>query len=144
MRCSCCAAPGKRALNREASNEARRIAIKNLLDSAGIDAILSLFQLVQFPALVGKALAETATEVITDATLVDALQVDDYQSWNFAHGIIVTFNTIKGESWSDCLIDRALAQGWTRDSVLRILLSLPKSEHFMRRASEIGGEIEQL
>jgi hypothetical protein len=131
------------ALNREASNEARRIAIKDLLDSAGIDGVLTLAQLAKFPALVGKALAETATEGITDASLVDALQADNDQSWNFAHGIIITFNTNKGESWSDRLIDRALAEGWTRDSVLRILLSLPKSEHFMRRASGIGGEIQQ-
>jgi hypothetical protein len=133
-----------RALNREASNEARRIALKDLSDSAGLDGVLCLAQQAKFPALVGKALAETATEDITDAALVDALQTDSDQSWNFAHGIIITFNTNKGESWSDHLIDRALAEGWTRDSVLRILLSLPKSEHFMHRASEIGGEIEHL
>jgi hypothetical protein len=126
------------AHNREASNEARRIALKDLSDSAGLDGVLSLAQQAKFPALVGKALAETATEDITDAALVDALQTDSDQSWNFAHGIIITFNTDKGESWSDHLIDRALAEGWTRDAVLRILLSLPKSEHFMRRASEIS------
>jgi hypothetical protein len=114
------------------------------MKTRGIDDIFVLAQSAKFPALVGKALAETATDVITDAALVSALQPDDDQSWNFAHGIIVAFNASKGETWSDHLIDRALAEGWKPEAVLRILLSLPKSEHFMHRASGIGGEVEKL
>jgi transcriptional regulator with XRE-family HTH domain len=131
-------------LNEKVSNEARQNAIKELFNTGGIAPILALAQSAKFSGLVGKALAETATEDITDAALVRAIQADDDQSWNFAHGIIFAFNNSKGEGWSDHLIDRAFAEGWKQDALLRILLSLPKLERFMRRVSEIGGEVEHL
>jgi hypothetical protein len=131
-------------LNQKASNEARQIAIKDLFNTGGIAPILSLAQSAELPALVGKALAETVPEDTTDAALVHAIRSDDGQSRSFADGIILIFNASKGEVWSDHLLDRAIAEQWGPEAVLRILLSLPKSERFMRRASAIGGEVERL
>lgn len=128
--------------NTEASNEARRTAVRDLI-TRGLDDVLALVQLVKEPALVGRAVAQVVDDGTSDEIVARAIQVGGDQSWNFAHGIIVTKLTSEGDGWGDSLINRALGGRWGNDALLRILLSLPKSEHFMRSASGLGKEIDE-
>jgi transcriptional regulator with XRE-family HTH domain len=129
-------------LNIKASNEVRRTAVESLIPS-GVEEIFGLARLVKEPALIGRAVAEIGDDTMVGEILARAIQADDDQSWNLAHGIIVTLTHAKGDSWGDSLIDRAIAERWDQNTILRILLSLPKSDHFMRRASSLGEEIDK-
>jgi transcriptional regulator with XRE-family HTH domain len=128
--------------NTEASNEARRAAIRDL-SAEGIEAIFALADRVKLPGLIGRAVAQVADEAVVEEVLARGIQAGDDPSWNLAHGIIVTLTNDKGDGWGDSLVDKAISGRWGDAAALRVLLSLPKSEHFMRRASSHGEEIEK-
>jgi hypothetical protein len=129
--------------NTEASNEERRAVISNMM-TAGVEEIFTFARLVKETGLIGRALAQVADDATTEEVLARGILAGDDQSWNLAHGIIITLNFAKGNEWGDRLIDRAVAEGWGDEAILRILLSLPKSEHFMQKASSLGEQIDRL
>jgi transcriptional regulator with XRE-family HTH domain len=128
--------------NIEASNEARRTAIRNLM-AGSVEDLFALARIVREPALVGRAVAQVADGTTVDAVLAQGIQAGDDPNWNLAHGIIITHSNSRGDEWGDSLLDRAVAERWGNEAILRILLSLPKSEHFMRRASSLGEKIDK-
>ncbi|EIG58037.1 helix-turn-helix transcriptional regulator [Bradyrhizobium sp. WSM1253] len=129
--------------NIEASNEARRGAISSLM-IGGVEDLFSFAQLVKEAGLIGRAVAQVADSATVDKALARGIDAGDDKSWNLAHGIIVTLNFSQGNAWGDRLIDRAVGDGWGDEAILRILLSLPKSEHFMQKASSLGEEVDRL
>lgn len=50
---------------------------------------------------------------------------------------------MRGEGWVDKLINQAIEEKWGDLALERILLSLPKTEHFIERAAKIGGAVER-
>ena len=94
--------------------------------------------------MIGRALAQAADDATIEEVLARGIVAGDDKSWNLAHGIIITLNFRRGDGWGDGLIDRAVAEGWGDEALLRILLSLPKSEHFMQRASGLGEDVDRL
>ncbi|NPU13518.1 helix-turn-helix transcriptional regulator [Bradyrhizobium sp. 83002] len=130
--------------NIEASNEARRTAISSLMIDGSVEDIFTLARLVKEAGLIGRAVAQVADDAAIEEILASGILAGDDKSWNLAHGIIITLNSSKGDAWGDRLIGRAVAEGWGNEALLRILLSLPKSEHFMQRASSLGDDVDRL
>jgi transcriptional regulator with XRE-family HTH domain len=128
--------------NSNASDEVRRKAIADLITTDGVKAVLCLYQMARLPGLVGRAYAQANQAADFPSEFIDALKTEDDVHWTFAHGGIVTYLQMRGEEWGDKLLDRALKEKWGDLAVERLLLSLPKNKHFMRRAAEIGGDIE--
>ncbi|MGA3310142.1 MAG: helix-turn-helix transcriptional regulator [Xanthobacteraceae bacterium] len=128
--------------NSNASDEARREAISDLLAKSGVKTALKLYPECRLPGLVGRAYARNNQSVDFPSEFTEALKTEGAAHWDFAHGAIVTYLQMRGEQWGDKLIDQALKEKWGDLAIERLLLSLPKSEHFMRRAAEVGGRIE--
>ncbi len=128
--------------NNTASDEERREAIAKLLTIDGVEAVVRLYQMASLPALVGRAYAQNKNEDFP-GRFIEALKTEGDANWNFTHGAIVTYFQMRGEEWGDKLLDRALSERWGNLAVERLLLSLPKNEHFMHRAAQMGGDIER-
>jgi len=125
--------------NNVAADKARTEAISELLQTSGLEGVLNLSRTARFPALVGRAYAEIENASDFPTILVEALKAD---GGDFAHGAIWKYLESRGEPWADTLLNRAMEEKWGDEAVERLLLTLPKTEHFMRRAAAIGGEIE--
>ena len=126
----------------KASDKARREAMANLLVDSGVKAVLDLYRVARMPGLVGRAYAQNREAENFPREFIEALKADGALQWDFAHGAIVTYYEARGEAWADKLIDQAIKEKWGTLALQRLLLSLPKSEHFIERAAEIGGEVE--
>jgi hypothetical protein len=128
--------------NENAADDARRDAVKTLFEKDETEGIFKLADAVGGAGYIGKALAEIADADELEEIFLRALNSEKQGDRDVAHGIIVAKSQEIGEVWGDQLIDRALRETWPDDAIARILLSLPKTERFMRRAATVGGEIE--
>lgn len=126
----------------KASDKARREAMANLLADSGVKAVLDLYRIARMPGLVGRAYAQNREDENFPREFIEALKTDGAPQWDFAHGAIVTYYEARGDAWADKLIDQAIKEKWGTFALERLLLSLPKSEHFIERTAEIGGEVE--
>jgi hypothetical protein len=126
----------------KASDKARREAAANLLADCGVKAVLDLYHIARLPGLVGRAYAQNREGENFPGEFIEALQTDGAPQWDFAHGAIVTYYQMRGEDWVDKLIDQAIKEKWGNLALQRILLSLPKTEHFIERTAKIGGAVE--
>lgn len=127
--------------NTKASDNARRQALADLLAKAGIQGVLRLYPMVRYPGLVGRAYAQTSNANFP-AEFIEALKTNGGSQWAFAQGAIYTYREIRGDAWADTLLDQAIQEKWGDLALERILLALPKSEHFMERVAKIGGAVD--
>jgi hypothetical protein len=95
------------------------------------------------PSLVGRAYAQNQKDENFPREFIAALKTDDAINGDFAYGGIATYYEMRGDAWADGLIDQGLSEKWAALALERLLLSLPKSEHFIERTAQIGGEIEK-
>ncbi len=132
--------------NLEATYEARRRAVRDILSSGGADGLARLIRMTRDTAgFAGKAYAEVEDREVVNKTLAKMLKANDAEERNFVHGVIVTLFEKEGDEWAEALIDRSIQEGWSAESTAKILLALlPVKAKFMRRACEIGGEVERL
>ena len=101
-------------------------------------------QAVNVPGLVGEAFAAIGESEQIDEALTMAVRSGERSEQNFARGIIATCSRSLADGWADQLMNRALKENWPDDAVARILLALPATERFMKRATEMGGKVEEL
>lgn len=128
--------------NSSASDKERREALADLVNKAGIMAVRDLYHMVRLPSLVGRAFAQNNEATNFPAEFIGALKTDDDAEWNFAHGGLFAYFEKRGDDWADKILDQAVKEKWGDLAVQRILWSLPKSEHFIERAAQIGGAVE--
>jgi hypothetical protein len=127
----------------EASDKARREAMANLLADSGVKGVLDLYRMARLPGLIGRAYAQNREKENFPGEFIEALKAEGAPEWDFAHGAIVTYYQMRGEGWVDKLINQAIEEKWGDLALERILLSLPKTEHFIERAAKIGGAVER-
>jgi transcriptional regulator with XRE-family HTH domain len=128
--------------NSNASDKARREALADLVSKNGVKAVRALYLIVRLPSLVGRAYAQNNAGANFPAEFIEALKTEGDAHWDFAYGGIVGYYEQRGEAWADKVLDQAIKEKWGDLSLERLLLSLPKSEHFIKRASVIGGDVE--
>lgn len=129
--------------NEEAVNEERRRAVRELSASSGESGILALAKVARAPALVGKAIAETAPSAMADAMMLHGLNQGTESGRNFAFGIISTLNQTQGADWGLSLLERARTECWSDGMIVDVLMSLPRSEAVLRASSTFGEEVER-
>lgn len=125
-----------------ACDGARREAMADLLAKRGVEGVLELYHAAGRPGLVGRAYAQNRDADDFPAEFIGALKAPDHPQWDFAHGGIIAYWQARGDSWADALIDQAVAQRWGDMALQRLLLSLPKTEHFIERVARIGEAVE--
>ena len=76
------------------------------------------------------------------AEFIEALKTDEAAEWDFAHGGLFAYFEKRGDAWADKIIAQAVKEKWGDLALQRILLSLPKTEHFIECAAKIGGSVE--
>jgi transcriptional regulator with XRE-family HTH domain len=128
--------------NTKTSDDERRNAISDLLTKRGVEGVLELYPMVRYPGLVGRAYAQTSNADFP-AEFIEALKSGGGPQWAFADGAISTDLQTRAEAWADKLLDKAVKGKWGDLALQRLLLSLPKTEHFIQRAEKIGGEVEK-
>jgi transcriptional regulator with XRE-family HTH domain len=128
--------------NSSASDKERREALADLVDQAGMKAVRELYHMVRLPALVGRAFTQINAQANFPTEFIEALESDDGTEWDFAHGGLFAYFEKRGDIWADKILDQAVKEKWGDLAIQRVLLSLPKSEHFIERAAQIGGAVE--
>jgi hypothetical protein len=126
--------------NIAASRRARADALAELMVVSGIAGVKELAGAARMPALAGEAFADVADREVVERELKNFARSHIASEQELARGIIWACNVSQGEAWADELIDRALQEKWEAEALARVLLALPAREHFLRRASAIGGE----
>lgn len=129
--------------NSNASDKERREDLADLTNKAGISAVRDLYLFVRLPSLVGRAFAQNNEEAHFPAEFVEALKTDGDAYWDFAYGGLFSYFEKRGDVWGDKIIDQAIKEKWGDLALKRILLSLPKTEHFIDCAAKIGGAVEE-
>jgi hypothetical protein len=129
--------------NEEIVNEERRRAARELTASSGESGILALVEAAKVPALVGKAIAETAPSALADAMMLRGLNQGTESGRNFAFGIITAFNQVRGAEWGLSLLERARTERWSDGMIVDVLMSLPRSEAVLRASSTFGEAVER-
>ncbi|HEY1746965.1 MAG TPA: helix-turn-helix transcriptional regulator [Xanthobacteraceae bacterium] len=128
--------------NSSASDKERRKALADLVNEAGVTAVRDLYHMVRLPSLVGRAFAQNNEMANFPTEFIEALKTDEAAEWDFAHGGLFAYFEKRGNAWADKVIARAVKEKWGDLALQRILLSLPKTEHFIECAAKIGGSVE--
>jgi transcriptional regulator with XRE-family HTH domain len=129
--------------NRDEAEARRRQAVEVLITEEGPGVIGRLAQRVAQPFLVGIAVAQSAcSDHDKRAVLLDALRSDDDVAVGLAGGLIGASYYRNGEGWVDALLALAPGEGWTPQTLVRILLALPADQKTWKRAAAFGGDVE--
>ena len=116
----------------------RQQTIGELLLSCGIDTVIELAQVVEFPKLVGNALAAYAEGETDERLLPEMLESDNEKLTLFAQGYVWSRRYCIGWEWVDAL-DRS---SWTAAQIGRFLSWLPFTAEAWERAGAWLGESE--
>jgi hypothetical protein len=131
--------------DREEAENQRREAIREILAGRGTAAVWSLARTVEFPELVGRALAALAgCDDEKDAIFIQALTGADRVSEAVAHGMAVVFLMQGGDTWVDHTLSRAARERWGDEAIFRVLRALPNTRATWDRAAAAGEAIEDL
>ena len=128
--------------NTNASDKERREALADLVGKSGVKVLRDLYLRVRLPSLVGRAYAQISEAENFPDVFFEALKMEGDAHWDFAHGGIWAYYEKRGEAWADKVLNQALKEKWGDLALLRFLLTLPKSEHFIELTATIGGEVE--
>jgi hypothetical protein len=120
--------------------ERRAKAIKEILDSAGIDAVLSFAQSVTEPLQVGLALGKVADDEDDEVILPKLLTHSEKPLKSLADGYVWSRFDKKGWPWADSIVKET----WTDDEKAAFLVLLPFGRESWKRAKEILKGIENL
>ena len=97
------------------------------------------------PGLIGVALAHAAVDDATkEDILIRSLRSEDPREPGIAVGLVLTISEMKGRSWSEALLQRALAEKWAPEEVVRLLVILPGERRLWQRISDFGADVETL
>ncbi len=121
----------------------RREAIKEILDQSGIEAVFAFANTVDFPVLVGQALAELSQEsACVQLILKRALTGSTVADKHIGHSVVSALFTHNGVSGVSALLEKVSIERWGTEATIRILLALPSSKWAWERAAKAGQEIE--
>lgn len=127
-----------------ALNAARRDAVKTVLASGGLSAVLALARVSEVPSWVGLSLYDDhVSDVDLDAMLEAALRSDDARERSVADGLIRSCFHSRKEPWAASLIENAKRGNWGDPAMLAILHALPEQRWTWDQAAEAGAEIER-
>ena len=115
----------------------RAKAVKAMLISSGVDAVLDLARSVKNPRLVGAAFIDASKSGDNvDILIAKSLQSEDETVINFAIGMVVegySSHGVDADQWINSMLDRAKRERWASDAVNRLLvLTAPKKELWER------------
>ncbi len=118
--------------------ERRQLAIKEILDNEGIEAILRFADTVESPWKVGISTGFIANSEIDSIVLPKLLESENKNMVQVASGFVCSRYASQGWVWVDGL-DKT---GWTYSQISRFLSNLPFTEDTWKRAMGMLGESE--
>ena len=124
------------------ANLLRQQAVEKILGTQGDDAVFRFAHYVESPFSIGNAIASaTITEERRETILVHCLKGDS-QLVDVARGIVLGCLRSNDADWGYKLLDRALAESWTKDMVIVVALLIRESRRLWDRISVFGSDIE--
>ena len=132
--------------DRRESDALRRLAVDELLGRFGPEALYRLAGTEEVaPGLIGVALAHAGVDdTAKEDILIRSLRSDDPREAGIAVGLVLTINEMKGKSWSEALLHRAIAERWAPEEVVRLLVILPSERRLWERICDFGAAVETL
>ncbi len=127
----------------EAVEAARRDAVKGILSSGGVNALIGFARTVDVenPVAIGTAAASEIAEGQLLLLLAHCLKAGDRLA-AVGRGIVSGCIKKLGIEWAYGLLDRALAEGWTKEMVLIVLLAMPHDKTLWDRIAAFGKALE--
>ena len=127
-------------------DEARARAVKAILESGGVDAIVELAQRVQVPHLIVPALASANLGEVDSRTFVlsppsvPARPISSrwrrqFRRWRFAKN---------KKAWIEALVDLAGESGWSAETFAGMLLQLPDGAASWAVVDDFGEEVSKV
>jgi len=116
---------------REKLDKLREIAIKEILDGAGIEAVIAFSDIVKFPHLVARALAYMEEKIIEQTLLPSFLNTANKKHNILVSNFIYWRHDYKGWIWFDS-IDKS---NWTQEQIGDFLSKLPYTQNTLDRIS---------
>jgi len=123
---------------RKKLDEQRQQAIQNILNTNGLQGVLSFVETVTSPHQVGFALGYIADNEITSRLLPEYFLIEHEHAKQLASGLVWGGFQNQGWQWIDEL-DRS---NWSLEQQCQLLLNLPFGAETWRRATEWLGNVE--
>jgi len=118
--------------------ERRQLAVKEILDNEGSEAILHFAETVDSPWKVGISIGFIANSEMDLVVLPKSLESENKNLIQLASGFVCSRYASRGWLWVDGL-DKT---GWTHSQIGRFLSNLPFTEDTWKRVKELLGESE--
>jgi len=118
--------------------ERRQLAIKEILDNEGSDAVLRLADTVESPRKVGLSLGFIADSEMDSVVLSNLLEAENKNLAQLASGFACGRFASRGWVW----VDEIDMTGWTNSQIGRFLSYLPFTADNWKRAKQILGKFE--
>ena len=113
-------------------NSKRQVAIDEIFNSDGLDAVLSFCEKVTFPEQVGEAFGHLAKPDVDISLLPEFLDSDDVKKERFINAYIWARYLEYGWKWADNL----QISSWTTEQTLKFLIALPFEKKTWDRVSK--------
>jgi hypothetical protein len=125
----------------------RAEAVKVMLASSGVDAVLNLARSVKNPRLVGAALVDAnKSGDDLDTLIAKSLQSEDEAIINFAIGMVVegySSHGVNADKWINSMLDRAKQESWPSDAVNRLLILSGPTKKLWERLEEFEPAVSE-
>ncbi|MCD6297297.1 MAG: hypothetical protein J7M30_09095, partial [Deltaproteobacteria bacterium] len=118
--------------------ERRQLAIKEILDNEGSEAVLRFADMVESPWKVGLSLGFIADSEMDSVVLPNLLEVENKNLVQLASGFVCGRHASRGWVWVDA-ID---ITGWSHSQIGQFLTYLPFTADTWKRSKEILNEFE--
>jgi transcriptional regulator with XRE-family HTH domain len=132
--------------DRRMSDALRCSVINDLLGRFGPEALYRIVSIENVASgLIGVALAHSGVDdAIQEDILIRSLRSEDAREAGIAVGLVLTMIEMKGRSWSEALLLRAIAEKWSPEQVARLLIILPGDRRLWERIPDFGAAVETL
>ncbi len=118
--------------------ERRQLAIKEIIDNEGSEAILRFADTVESPWKVGFSIGFIANSKMDSVVLPKLLESDNKKLVHLASSFVCSRYASRGWVW----VDKLDKTGWRQSQIGRFLSNLPFTEDTWKRAMETLGETE--
>lgn len=116
----------------------RQLAIQDILEYGGIDAVLQFAETVKSPSNVGQSLGFVAEPAIDTVILPSLLEAEHKNLVQLASGYVWARHREQGRAW----VDNTDTTGWSHSQIGLFLAYLPFTEETWKRANVLLGDSE--
>lgn len=124
-------------------NQKRKEAVESILNSLGIEGIITLATQTEYPHFVGISLAEISLTDKEEETLFSLLDSDVQKKISFTQSYIFQKSSKEGDIYVNKIVDYALNENWPSRKVVNLFLALPQKRKIWDLLGKFSVQIQQ-